>query len=160
MDKSKVETLPLSEQTLMHFQRFRERGSWPELNLATDFAMELTLGPTASHQQPVCLYFGIFEGDELVARMMLERWDVDRTLYLRALEVLDDFQNEGRGSALMEKAKELATELSYDISLLAALGERVVQFYLKHGFEVNGINPEGESIPMRWKPQIRSCSDV
>lgn len=52
----------------------------------------------------------------------------------------------------MEKAKELAAKLGYDISLLAALSERAVKFYLKHGFEVNGINLEGESIPMRWKP--------
>ncbi|MBM4463730.1 MAG: GNAT family N-acetyltransferase [Chloroflexi bacterium] len=148
-----VELLPLCEETVRLFREFTDSGSWPELDFTADAIIGLQLSHAQPHMLQEAMYYGILYGDMLVARMRLLIEHGKRTVCLQALEVLPEFQGEGRGSALVEKVKEVATQLGYEICVLAAIGERTIEFYRKHGFGICGNNPEGESVPMRWNPR-------
>jgi len=149
-----VEELRLSQETMSLFQEFSMSGAWPELRINAQARVELAwLEMHPGRQLPSKYhYYGILEGSKLSARMMLETSHMDHTIYLHGVEVLCEFQGEGRGSALVCKAKQLAADLRYDIFLLAGISPRSVSFFKKHGFEVSGDNPEGESVPMSWSP--------
>ncbi|WP_087973022.1 N-acetyltransferase [Oceanobacillus rekensis] len=107
MEQIKVEKLLVNYKTLEKFKRFKEYGN-QELAMIDDLQNNIIENDSKSP------FYGIYYGDNLIARMSL--YEVDRKydnyfappqkfLTLWKLEVLPDYQGKGYGKALVEFAK-------------------------------------------------------
>lgn len=107
MEKIKVEKLLVNYKTLEKFKRFKEYGN-QELTMIEDLQNNIIENDSKSP------FYGIYHGDNLIARMSL--YEVDKKydyyfspsqdfLTLWKLEVLPDYQRKGYGTTLVEFAK-------------------------------------------------------
>lgn len=74
-----------------------------------------------------------------------------RCFYLYGIGTLPAFRNQGLSGALMNRAKSLASSLSYDYLFLVPASERLVSFYEKQGFLTMSAVDDGNSPASTWK---------
>ncbi|WP_152656486.1 N-acetyltransferase [Oceanobacillus sp. CFH 90083] len=107
MGNVKIENLLINFKTLEKFKRFREYGN-QELTMMEDLQNKIIENNSKSP------FYGIYIGDNLIARMSLyevsKKYDFyfdppQDYLTLWKLEVLPDYQGKGYGKALVDFAK-------------------------------------------------------
>lgn len=107
MGNIKIENLLINFKTLEKFKRFREYGN-QELTMMEDLENKIIENNSKSP------FYGIYIGDNLIARMSLyevsKKYDFyfepsQDYLTLWKLEVLPDYQGKGYGKALVDFAK-------------------------------------------------------
>ncbi|MGW9855709.1 GNAT superfamily N-acetyltransferase [Staphylococcus hominis] len=145
---TKVHHLEINYKTDELFKTFRELGN-KDLYMVEEFKGQMI---DASSDSP---FYGIFNGDNLVARMaLLKKGDVEESyfpnyddyLLLWKLEVLDAYQQRGYGQALIDYAKSL------QLPIKAIARQDSKAFFTHHEFkDVNSKNPEGFDI-LVWYP--------
>ncbi|MCF6093570.1 N-acetyltransferase [Microaerobacter geothermalis] len=157
MNKKEVVRLHINYKTLEEFQKFREYGL-QELSMLEDLQQNFIENDSDSP------FYGIYEGDTLVARMSLYRIDGKYDRYFKPaqdylelwkLEVLPDYRNQGYGSALVEYAKSLGHPVKTNARC------RSEYFWSTLGFKPVKYNPvrdRGES-PYVWLPEGVSLQD-
>lgn len=108
MENIKIENLLVNYKTLEKFKRFKEYGN-QELTMMEDLQNNLIEDDSKSP------FYGIYYGDNLIARMSLyevsEKYDnyfepAQKFLTLWKLEVLPDYQGKRYGKALVDFAKD------------------------------------------------------
>ena len=133
---SKVKNLAINYKTAEEFKKFREYGS-QELHMIDELEANMI---DADIDSP---FYGIYLGEELVARMCLYRHkdaehpidnDTAEYLVIWKLEVLEKYQGRGFGSELIEYAK------SFNLPIKAiSRFQNSRDFFEKHGFEKSRI---------------------
>ncbi|UDI78509.1 N-acetyltransferase [Staphylococcus taiwanensis] len=146
---SEVRHLDINFKTDKLFEAFREYGN-KDLYMVEELQGQLI---DASAESP---FYGIFHGENLVARMaLMKKGDVeeiyfpkyDDYLLLWKLEVLEDYKNRGYGKTLIDYAK------SFDMPIKAIARQNSKDFLLNHNFEdVQAKNPEGHDV-LVWDPK-------
>jgi len=148
--QAKVIPLKINFKTMEDFKKFREYGL-EELSMLEDLEGNMIEDGGNSP------FFGIYEGNQLVARMSLYKTDKKYDRYfnppqdfyeLFKLEVLPDYRGKQLGSALVTYAKSLG----YPIKTNARNGSS--KFWLKMGFQPVKYDPtrdRGEN-PYVWHP--------
>lgn len=145
---SEIKHLEINYKTDELFEAFREFGN-KDLYMIEEFQGQLI---DASSESP---FYGIFNGDSLVARMaLLKKGDVEESYFpsyddyilLWKLEVLEDYKQRGYAKDLVDFAK------SKKLPIKAIARNNSKAFFLKHGFEdVEAKNPEGHDV-LIWAP--------
>ncbi len=145
-----VVRLNINYKTLEQFEKFREYGL-EELSMLEDLKANIIEDDSDSP------FYGIFDGDKLVARMSLYLIDAkyDRYFYppqnyyeLWKFEVLPEYRNQGLGTELVKFAKSLGLPIKTNART------RSDNFWLKLGFrpvKYNPIRDRGEN-PYIWLP--------
>lgn len=146
----KVEHLKVNFKTLEDFKQFKEYGL-EELSMLEDLQANMIEDHIDSP------FYGIYDGDHLIARMSLYKIDAKYDRYfnppqdyyeLWKLEVLPEYRNQKLGSQLVNYAKNLALPVKTN----ARLGSD--EFWLKQGFTPVNYKAErdrGEN-PYVWLP--------
>ncbi|WP_048602597.1 N-acetyltransferase [Rubeoparvulum massiliense] len=146
-----VVPLKINYKTLEDFKQFREYGL-EELYMLEDLEENLIENHLRSP------FFGIYDGDRLVARMSLYEIEAPYDRFFQPpqnyyelwkLEVLPDYRNKGLGSKMVQYAKNL----NHPIKTNAR--SRSDQFWLKMGFQPVHYDPNrdrGEN-PYVWLPE-------
>mgnify|MGYP001507555824 FL=1 len=145
---TKVQHLEINYKTDELFEAFREFGN-KDLHMVEEFQGQMI---DASSDSP---FYGIFNGDNLVARMaLLKKGDVEESyfpndedyLLLWKLEVLEAYQQRGYGQTLIDYAKSL------QLPIKAIARQDSKEFFIRHGFkDVDSKNPEGFDV-LIWSP--------
>ncbi|CAM3415648.1 N-acetyltransferase [Hydrogenibacillus schlegelii] len=145
-----VERLKINYKTLEEFKKFREYGL-QELSMLEDLQANIIEDDADSP------FYGIYDGDALVARMSLYLIDAKYDRYfdppqdfyeLMKLEVLPAYRGRGLGRMLVEHAKSLGKPIKTNARLGSA------PFWEKLGFVPVKYDPErdrGEN-PYVWLP--------
>ncbi|MBO8171157.1 MAG: N-acetyltransferase [Bacillaceae bacterium] len=151
MSKPEVKRLYINYKTLEEFQQFREYGL-EELSMLEDLQANIVEDDSESP------FYGIYDGNRLIARMSLYPIDAkyDRYFYppqtyyeLWKLEVLPEYRKQGYGTALVEYAKSLGKPIKTNSRC------RADEFWKKMGFvpvKYNPIRDRGEN-PYIWLPE-------
>lgn len=151
MDNIKVEKLLINFKTLEKFKRFREYGN-QELTMMEDLQNKIIENNSKSP------FYGIYIGDNLIARMSLyevsKKYDyyfepAQDFLTLWKLEVLPDYQGKGYGKALVDYAK------SFGLPIKTSPRINSHSFWEKMGFIKAHYEVErdlGEN-PLLWLPE-------
>ncbi|GGG86808.1 N-acetyltransferase [Staphylococcus pragensis] len=145
---SEVKHLEINYKTDELFEAFREFGN-KDLYMVEELKGQMI---DASSESP---FYGIFNGENLVARMaLLKKGDVEESyfpeyddyLLLWKLEVLENYKNRGYAKELIDFAK------SFNTPIKAIARQDSKQFFINHEFEdVNAKNPEGHDV-LVWSP--------
>lgn len=147
----KVERLKINYKTLEDFKQFKEYGL-EELSMLEDLQANMIEDNSDSP------FYGIYDGDHLIARMSLYRinakydqyFDPPQDYYeLWKLEVLPEYRNQKLGSLLVSHAKSLGLPVKTN----ARLGSD--SFWLKQGFtpvHYRADRDRGEN-PYVWLPE-------
>ncbi|MBE3596291.1 MAG: N-acetyltransferase [Hydrogenibacillus sp.] len=147
----RVERLKINFKTLDEFKKFREYGL-QELSMLEDLQANMIENDSDSP------FYGIYDGDALVARMSLYLIDAKYDRYfdppqafheLMKLEVLPAYRGRGLGSMLVEHAKRLGRPIKTN----ARLGSD--PFWKKLGFvpvKYDAERDRGEN-PYVWLPE-------
>ncbi|SHE62390.1 Acetyltransferase (GNAT) domain-containing protein [Seinonella peptonophila] len=150
MPHPKVEPLRINYKTLEEFQKFSEYGL-PELSMLEDLQSNIIENNSNSP------FYGIYQDDQLIARISLYRVDAKYDVYFSPaqdyyecwkLEVLPQYRNQGLGSALVSYAKKLGLPIKTNAR------RRSDPFWRQMGFQPVRYNPvrdRGES-PYVWLP--------
>ncbi|MCJ1656573.1 N-acetyltransferase [Staphylococcus sp. NRL 16/872] len=148
---SEVKHLEINYKTDELFEAFREFGN-KDLYMVEELKGQMI---DASSESP---FYGIFNGENLAARMaLLNKGDVEESyfpeyddyLLLWKLEVLEKYQNRGYANELIEFAKSFKTPIK------AIARQDSKQFFINFGFEdVNAKNPEGHDV-LVWSPEVK-----
>lgn len=151
MKRYEVVQLKVNYKTLEEFQKFSEYGL-PELSMLEDLQANLIENDSNSP------FYGIYDGENLVARMSLYHVSAKYDRYfspaqdfleLWKLEVLPPYRGKGMGSELVSFAK------SFGLPIKTNARHRSDRFWEKMGFVPVRYNPErdrGES-PYVWLPE-------
>ena len=107
----------------------------------------LTLAEGELADEPNCYHLGGFEGDRLVAVLLLRPLD-ERTVKMRQVAVYPEFQQAGMGSRLVAFAERLAKERGFTKMVAHARGT-AVEFYRKAGYATVGEEFIEQTIPHR-----------
>ncbi|RNB91124.1 N-acetyltransferase [Brevibacillus fluminis] len=146
-----VKRLSINYKTLEEFQKFREFGL-EELSMKEDLEANIVENDSDSP------FYGIYDGDRLVARMSLYKIDGKYDRYFQPpqdyfelwkLEVLPEYRGKDLGTALVEHAK------SFGMPIKTNSRCRADQFWLKMGLtpvKYNFIRDRGEN-PYVWLPE-------
>lgn len=146
-----VKRLSINYKTLEEFQKFREFGL-EELSMKEDLEANIVENEKESP------FYGIYDGDRLVARMSLYKIDGKYDRYflpvqdyfeLWKLEVLPEYRDKDLGTALVRHAK------SFGMPIKTNSRCRADQFWLKMGFspvKYNLMRDRGEN-PYVWLPE-------
>lgn len=149
---SKVKNLAINYKTAEEFKKFREYGS-QELHMIDELEANVI---DANIDSP---FYGIYQGDDLTARMCLYRRedtehpiDTDTADYLVIwkLEVLEKYQGRGFGSELIEYAK------SFNIPIKAiSRFQNSRNFFEKHDFDTHeyDIDRDLADESLMWYPK-------
>ena len=116
-----------------------------EVVLRIPLGLTLTEGELAD--EPNCCHVGGFEGERLVAVLLLRSLDGE-TVKMRQVAVHPDFQNLGTGSQLLAFAERLAKERGFAKMVAHARGT-AVDFYRKAGYVTVGVEFIEQTIPHR-----------
>lgn len=150
MSELKVERLRINYKTLKEFQKFSEYGL-AELSMLEDLESNIIENDSNSP------FYGIYQNDQLTARISLYRIDAKYDQYFKPaqdyyecwkLEVLPQYRNQGLGSLLINHAKSLGLPVKTNAR------HRSDPFWRKMGFEPVHYDPQrdrGES-PFVWLP--------
>lgn len=148
----KVNNLAINYKTAEEFKKFREYGS-QELHMMNELEANVI---DANIDSP---FYGIYQGDELAARMCLyRREDTDHPidedtsdyLVIWKLEVLEKYQGRGFGSAMIDYAK------SFNLPIKAiSRFENSRKFFGKHNFQGHDydIDRDLADESLMWYPQ-------
>ncbi|MFC3040233.1 N-acetyltransferase [Virgibacillus xinjiangensis] len=146
----KVERLLINYKTLEKFKRFKEYGN-QELSMMEDLQNNIVENNSESP------FYGIYFGNNLIARMSLYRVDAKYDQYFQPpqdyltlwkLEVLPDYQGQGYGKAMVEFAK------SFQLPIKTNPRINSHGFWEKMGFQKAHYEMErdlGEN-PLIWLP--------
>lgn len=151
MQQIQIEKLLINYKTLDEFKRFKEYGH-QELSMLEDLRNNIVENDSESP------FYGIYYGDQLIARMSLykvpEKYDAyfdppQDYLELWKLEVLPNHRNQGYGTALVNYAK--------DFQLPIKTNPRINShgFWKKMGFQSATYDMKrdrGEN-PLIWLPE-------
>ncbi|MEX2104513.1 MAG: N-acetyltransferase [Bacilli bacterium] len=156
MDKE-VRRLLINYKTLEDFQKFREFGL-EELSMLEDLQTNIVENDSNSP------FYGIYEGETLVARISLYKIDGKYDRYfepsqsyfeLWKLEVLPDYRGQDYGTALVNYAKSLGLPIKTNSRC------RADDFWTKMGFspvKYNLMRDRGEN-PYIWLPDGVSAQE-
>jgi len=148
---SKVEKLSINYKTLEKFKHFKEYGN-QELSMLEDLENNIIENYSDSP------FYGIYYGDNLIARMSLYKIAAKYDYYfeppqdyltLWKLEVLPDYQGKGYGQKLVDFAK------SYGLPIKTNPRINSHGFWEKMGFQKAHYDMErdlGEN-PLIWMPE-------
>ncbi|NIK10687.1 N-acetyltransferase [Alkalibacillus sp. S2W] len=148
---TKVEPLLINFRTLEEFKKFKAYGI-QELSMLEDLENNMIENNSESP------FYGIYYGDELVARMSLYRVDAKYDYYfepqqdflqLWKLEVLNSFRNRGFGKQLVDFAK------SFNLPIKTNARINSHGFWEKQGFQPATYELQrdfGEN-PFIWLPE-------
>ena len=148
---SKVKNLAINYKTAEEFKKFREYGS-QELHMIEELEANVI---DANIESP---FYGIYQGDELAARMCLYRRedtehpideDTSDYLVIWKLEVLEKYQGRGFGSEMIDYAK------SFNIPIKAiSRFQNSRDFFEKHNFEGHDYDIERDLADesLMWHP--------
>ncbi|MCF3942529.1 N-acetyltransferase [Oceanobacillus alkalisoli] len=151
MNKVKVENLLINYKTLEKFKRFKEYGN-QELSMLEDLQNNFIENNSESP------FYGIYIGENLIARMSLyrikEKYDnyfdpPQDYLALWKLEVLPDYQGHGYGKLMVDYAK------SFNLPIKTSPRINSQGFWEKMSFQKAQYDLErdlGEN-PLIWLPQ-------
>lgn len=151
MNQIKVEKLLINYKTLEEFKYFKAYGN-QELSMMEDLQSNMVENDSESP------FFGIYYGDNLVARMSLYKIKAKYDQYfnpqqdyltLWKLEVLPDYRGNGYGKALVDFAKENQLPLKTNPRINSQ------HFWEKMGFQKAHYEMErdlGEN-PLIWMPE-------
>lgn len=146
-----VEKLLINYKTLEEFKRFKEYGN-QELSMLEDLRNNIVENDSESP------FYGIYFGDNLIARMSLYKVSKKYDAYfepphdyleLWKLEVLPDFRHKGYGTALVEYAKRFQLPIKTNPRINSH------DFWKKMGFQTATYDMErdlGEN-PLIWLPE-------
>ncbi len=109
--------------------------------------MRLTLTPGDLADEAHCLHLGGFDGERLVAVLLLQPLD-EQTVKMRQVAVHPEFQKLGMGSQLMAYAERFAKERGFTQMVAHARGT-VLEFYQKAGYTAVGGEFIETTIPHR-----------
>lgn len=150
MNLSKVVPLQINYKTIEDFKKFREYGL-EELSMLEDLQANMIEDGTNSP------FFGIYDGDQLIARISLYNIEAKYDKYFQPpqsfyelfkLEVLPEYIGKDLGTLLVKFAKSLG----HPIKTNARNGSH--EFWLKMGFspvKYDPIRDRGEN-PYIWHP--------
>jgi GNAT superfamily N-acetyltransferase len=153
----RVERLKINFKTLEDFKQFREYGL-EELSMLEDLQANIIENNSESP------FYGIYDGDHLIARMSLYRIDGKYDRYfnppqdyyeLWKLEVLPEYRNQDLGTMLVNHAKSLGLPIKTNSRLGAD------QFWIKMGFKPVNYRADrdrGEN-PYVWLPEGTTLQD-
>ncbi len=153
----RVERLKVNFKTLEDFKQFKEYGL-EELSMLEDLQANIIEDNSDSP------FYGIYDGDHLIARMSLYRISAKYDRYfnppqnyyeLWKLEVLPEYRNQKLGTMLVEHAKSLGLPIKTN----ARLGSD--HFWLKVGFipvHYQAERDRGEN-PYVWLPPGTSLQE-
>ncbi|WP_100330815.1 N-acetyltransferase [Bacillus xiapuensis] len=150
--KAAVENLKLNFKTMEEFTSFKEYGL-EELSMLEE--LQYTMVEDHSHSP----FYGIYFGDQLVARMCLYVKtngadllpnDSDRYLEIWKLEVLPQYQHRGLGLQLVNFAK------SFEIPILTKARVKSHDFWRKMGFTPLSEN----SSRLYWDPHTNQKQKI
>ena len=141
--------------------RFPSGMTFREFNLGTteyeqalqlrEAVLRVPLGLALMHgelaDEPNCRHLGGFEGERLVAVLLLRPLD-EQTVKMRQVAVHPEFQNLGMGSQLVAYAERFAKERGFT-KLVAHARETAVHFYRKAGYATVGGEFIEATIPHR-----------
>ena len=116
-----------------------------EAVLRIPLGLALTEGELAD--EPNCCHLGGFEGERLVAVLLLRPLDGE-TVRMRQVAVHPDFQNLGIGSQLVAFAERSAKERGFTKMVAHARGT-ALDFYRKAGYATCGVEFIEQTIPHR-----------
>lgn len=151
MDQIKVEKLLINYKTLERFKYFKAYGN-QELSMMEDLQSNMIENNSESP------FFGIYYGDNLVARMSLYKIKAKYDQYfdppqdyltLWKLEVIPDYRGKGYGKALVDFAK------AYKLPIKTNPLINSKHFWEKMGFQKAHYEMErdlGEN-PLIWMPE-------
>src|SRR5699024_5553169 len=158
MTKAKVEKLSINYKTLEQFKRFKEYGN-QELSMLEDLQNDMIEDNIDSP------FYGIYIGDNLIARMSLYEVKAKYDSYfnppqdyltLWKLEVIRDYQGLGYGKTLVDFAK------SFNMPIKTNPRINSHGFWEKMGFQKAQYEMErdlGEN-PLIWLPKGDKEKDV
>jgi GNAT superfamily N-acetyltransferase len=158
MTQAKVEKLSINYKTLEQFKRFKEYGN-QELSMLEDLQNDMIEDNINSP------FYGIYIGDNLIARMSLYEVNAKYDSYftppqdyltLWKLEVIRDYQGQGYGKALVDFAK------SFNMPIKTNPRINSHGFWEKMGFQKAQYEMErdlGEN-PLIWLPEGVKERDV
>lgn len=150
MSKPEVKRLLINYKTLEEFQQFREYGL-EELSMLEDLQANIVENDSESP------FYGIYDGNRLIARMSLYRIDGKYDRYfsppqdyyeLWKLEVLPDYRDQDYGTVLVDYAKSLGLPIKTNSRC------RADEFWRKMGFisvKYDPVRDRGEN-PYIWAP--------
>lgn len=149
---TQVKKLAINYKTAEEFKEFREYGS-QELHMIDELEANMI---DSNIESP---FYGIYQGDNLVARMCLYRRednehpideDTSDYLVIWKLEVLEKYQGRGFGSELIEYAK------SYNKPIKAISHfQSARNFFEKHNFSAHDYDIERDLADesLMWFPE-------
>ncbi|GGA32474.1 putative N-acetyltransferase YlbP [Kroppenstedtia guangzhouensis] len=150
MSTHRVERLKINYKTLEEFQKFREYGA-QELSMLEDLQANIIENDSNSP------FYGIYEENQLVARISLYRIDAKYDRYFKPaqdyyelwkLEVLPQYREQKYGTALVNHAKKFGLPVKTNARC------RSDEFWRKMGFQPVTYDPvrdRGEN-PFVWLP--------
>lgn len=148
--KNDVKRLLINYKTLEEFKKFKEYGH-QELSMEQDLRNNIVENDSESP------FYGIYYGDNLIARMSLYKVDKKYDTYfapshdyleLWKLEVLPDYRKQGYGKALVDFAK------SFNLPIRTSPRVNSHGFWEKMGFEQAAYQIERDlgQNPLLWLP--------
>ena len=142
--------------------RFRSEMTFRELQIDTNETKQslhlraavlraplgLRLTESDQAEDPNCIQLGGFDGDRLVAVLLLRPLD-EETVKMRQVAVHPEFQHRGLGSQLVAFAEKSAKERGFT-KMVAHARSAAVEFYRKAGYAVVGDEFMELTIPHRF----------
>ncbi len=104
-----------------------------------------TLIAADTFQEEEQYHFGVFEGDQAVACMVLRPIDVEQ-VKMRQVCTSNEWQGKGLGMQLLKFAEHWAQEKNYS-KITCHARESATPFYLKNGYSIQGEVFEEVGIP-------------
>ena len=86
--------------------------------------------------------FALIHDEQTIGYLEIDRYEWNNRLRVTELLILPDFRGQGAGTLLMNHAKQVAQAEHYREIILETqtCNTRAIDFYLKQGFAVNGID--------------------
>lgn len=106
--------------------------------------------------------------DQIIGYLEIDRYQWNNRLRLTELLILPEFRGQGAGTRLMDHAKQIAEEEHFREIVLETqtCNTKAIDFYLKHGFSVHGIdlssytNDDIENKEVRLEMVYRQKGDI
>ncbi len=86
--------------------------------------------------------FGLYEDGIIIGIIVLQKYDWNNCINIEQIEVLSEKRGNGFGSLLMRKIDEIANINNISTITLETqtTNGKAIQFYKKHGYEIEGID--------------------
>ncbi len=86
--------------------------------------------------------FSLIDDGQILGYLEVDRESWNNRLRITEILILDEFRGKGFGTILINKAKEIAKEEGFREVILEtqSCNSKAIDFYIKNGFRVNGID--------------------